>query len=92
MVELPQANLTFKPTFLRETMKEKNSKVLKALGDLVFKIRTEKGLSQEEVSYRCDVDRAKISKIENGTANCNITTLVELAKGLGVSLKELMDF
>jgi ribosome-binding protein aMBF1 (putative translation factor) len=92
VVELPQANLTIKPTFLHLSMKEKDSKILKALGQLIFKIRTEKGLSQEEVSYRCDVDRAKISKIENGNANCNITTLVELAKGLDVPLMELMDF
>lgn len=92
VVELPKVNLTFKPTFLRETMKEKDSKVLKVLGDLVFKIRTEKGLSQEEVFYRCDADRAKISKIENSTANCNITMLVELATGLGGPLVELLDF
>jgi len=92
VVELPQVFLTNKPTFLPETMKEKNSKILKSLGELVLKIRTDKGLSQEEVSYRCDVDRAKISKIENGTANSNITTLVELAKGLGISPKDLMDF
>lgn len=49
-------------------------------------------MSQEDVSYRCDVDRAKISKIENGAANCNVTTLIELAKGLGVEPKDLLNF
>jgi len=73
-------------------MKEKDSKFLKALGSHLLRIRLAKGLSQEEVSYRCEVDRAKISKLETGTANCNVTTLIELAKGLGIENKELLDF
>ncbi|MDN3548933.1 helix-turn-helix domain-containing protein [Mucilaginibacter aquaedulcis] len=72
-------------------MKEKNKVLLKKLGTRIYKIRLEKGLSQDEVSYRCDVDRAKISKLETGNANCNVTTLVELAKGLNVDVRELLD-
>ncbi|SEO79423.1 Helix-turn-helix domain-containing protein [Mucilaginibacter sp. OK283] len=78
--------------FPSHKMKEKDIKILKQLGELIFKIRTEKSMSQEDVSYRCDVDRAKISKIENGAANCNVTTLIELAKGLGVEPKDLLNF
>jgi transcriptional regulator with XRE-family HTH domain len=37
------------------------------------------------------VDHAKISKIENNKANLLITTLVELADGLGVHPKKLLD-
>jgi ribosome-binding protein aMBF1 (putative translation factor) len=73
-------------------MKEKDEKFLKKLGSHLLRIRTSKGLSQEDVSFRCDVDRAKISKIENGMANCNITTLIELAKGLDIEAKELLNF
>ncbi|AYL95297.1 helix-turn-helix domain-containing protein [Mucilaginibacter celer] len=73
-------------------MKEKEEHILKTLGEIVLRIRTDKSLSQQEVSNRCDVDRAKISKIESGSANYNITTLIELAKGLGVSPKDLLDF
>ena len=73
-------------------MKERDILILKKLGAKVLSIRLSKGLSQEEVSFRCDVDRAKISKIENGNANCNITTLIELAKGLGIETKELLNF
>ena len=73
-------------------MKEKDSKFLQNLGTHLLHVRIEKGYSQEDLSFRCEVDRAKISKIENGTANCNITTLVELAKGLGIENKELLDF
>ena len=73
-------------------MKEKNSIFLTKLGSQILQIRQSKSLSQEDVSFRCDVDRAKISKLETGSANCNITTLAELAKGLDVTLKELLDF
>ncbi|WP_419699462.1 helix-turn-helix domain-containing protein [Mucilaginibacter sp. NFX135] len=73
-------------------MKEKDASVLKKLGQKILGIRLSKGLSQEDVSFRCDVDRAKISKIENGVANCNVTTLVELAKGLDILPKDLLDF
>ncbi len=73
-------------------MKEKDTIVLKNLGQKILNLRLSKGLSQEDVSFRCDVDRAKISKIENGVANCNVTTLVELAKGLDVPPKDLLDF
>jgi transcriptional regulator with XRE-family HTH domain len=73
-------------------MKEKDSIFLKKLGGRILQVRLAKSLSQEDVSFRCDVDRAKISKLETGSANCNVTTLAELAKGLDVTVKELLDF
>jgi transcriptional regulator with XRE-family HTH domain len=45
----------------------------------------------EQLAARCDVDRGKISKIENATANYNITTLIELAKGMEMHPKVFMD-
>jgi ribosome-binding protein aMBF1 (putative translation factor) len=93
VVVLPQLFFNIKSIFLRKYhMKKKGSKFLKKLGSHLLSIRLAKGLSQEEVSYRCEVDRAKISKIETGTANCNITTRIELAKGLGITTKQLLDF
>ena len=91
MAEIPQYFFKIRFIFL-QIMKQKDIQILKNLGNRILSIRTSKDLSQEEVSYRCDVDRAKISKIENGSANCNVTTLIELAKGLGVEPKELLDF
>ena len=93
MVVLPheflQNSLTFHSII---KMKEKDHIVLKKFGDNLLKIRLSKGYSQEELSYQCDVDRAKISKLESGKANLYITTLLELAKGLEVHPKELLDF
>ena len=41
----------------------------------------------------CDVEYSKISKLEtDDESNLNLTTLFELAKGLGVHPKELIDY
>ncbi|MXV14304.1 helix-turn-helix domain-containing protein [Hufsiella ginkgonis] len=56
------------------------------------KIREDKGLSLREVADRCDLDNSNISKIENGQFNIQLSKIFELAKGLGVSAKDLLDF
>jgi len=73
-------------------MKEKDEILLKKIGRQVLQIRIEKGLSQEDVAFRCEVDRGKISKIENGSANYQITTLVDLAHGLAVDVRKFFEF
>jgi transcriptional regulator with XRE-family HTH domain len=49
-------------------------------------------MSLIEVDYRCNLDESNISKIENGKVNIQLSTIFELAKGLGVEAKELLDF
>lgn len=56
------------------------------------KLRKKKGLSIRELASRCDVDYGKISKLENAKANLNLTTLIELAEGLELHPKELLNF
>lgn len=72
-------------------MKEKDKKRLKKFGAQLKKLRKKKGLSVRELSTRCDVDYGKISKLENNKANLTLTTLVELAEGLEVHPKTLLD-
>jgi transcriptional regulator with XRE-family HTH domain len=74
-------------------MKLKDKKRLQQFRENLARIRKEKGLSQRGLSYLCDVDHTKISKLENDpTTNLNLTTLFELAKGLGVHPKTLIDY
>jgi transcriptional regulator with XRE-family HTH domain len=73
-------------------MKEKDKKRLKKFAAHLKKLRLSKGLSQRELSSRCDIDFAKISKIESVKANFMFTTLIELAEGLNVEPSELLDF
>ena len=74
-------------------MKPRDKKRLQKFRENLTRIREEKGLSQRALSYLCDVDHAKISKLEaDNDTNLNLTTLFELAKGLGVHPKELIDY
>jgi transcriptional regulator with XRE-family HTH domain len=71
----------------------KDYSVLKEkFGSHLKKIRESKGMSLIEVDRRCDLDESNISKIENGKVNIQLSTIFELAKGLGVEAKELLDF
>ena len=72
-------------------MKEKDKIRLQKIGANLLRLRTDRGLTQEQLSYECDVDRAKISKIESGQANLYVTTLLDLAEGLKISAEDLLD-
>lgn len=74
-------------------MKERDINRLKPFRVKLRKLRTQQGLSYRELSQKCDVDHSKIYKLEvdEGT-NLNLSTLIELAKGLGVHPKELIDY
>ncbi len=72
-------------------MKEKDKKRLQKFGARLKKLREKKGLSIRELSARCDVDYGKISKLENSKANLTLTTLIELAEGLEVHPKKLLE-
>lgn len=72
-------------------MKERDKKRLEKFAAHLLKLRKESGLSHRELAARCDVDYAKISKIETNKANLSLTTLIEIAEGLGVHPKDLLD-
>lgn len=74
-------------------MKLRDKRRLQKFRENLARIRKEKGLSQRGLSYVCDVDHTKISKLETDpNTNLNLTTLFELARGLGVHAKELIDY
>lgn len=75
-----------------DSMKEKDKRRLQKLAANLTKIRESKGLSIRQLATRCDVDHAKISKIEGNKANLMVTTLMELAEGLEVHPKKLLEF
>jgi transcriptional regulator with XRE-family HTH domain len=74
-------------------MTEKEFELLKLkFGKNLQRIRESKNLSLLNVSYNCSIDDSKISKIEHGRINITLSTIVELAKGLDVHPKKLLDF
>lgn len=74
-------------------MKPKDKKRLQKFRERLIQLREERGLSQRALSYQCDIGHAKISRLETDEdTNLNLTTLFELAKGLGVHPRELIDY
>ena len=63
---------------------------LKKLGANIKRLREMKNLSLRELSYACDIDNSKISKIEKGQINLTFTTILQLAKALEISPSELL--
>ena len=61
-------------------------------GENLRKIREGKKLSLLQLSYNCSLDESNISKIEHGKFDIRLSTIIELANGLEVHQKKLLDF
>jgi len=57
----------------------------------VRRLRTERGLSQEELAQEVGLRQAQISEIESGSNNITIDNLHRLAVALGVRACDLID-
>lgn len=67
--------------------------ILKRFGEHVKDLRLKSGLTQDDVVLNSSkITKGTVSDIENGKRNFAFTTLIDLARGLNVSAKDLMDF
>jgi len=55
-------------------------------------LRKNKKLSLRKLAAKCNIEHADITRYEKGEINLTFMSLIELAKGLEIPLKELMDF
>ena len=60
----------------------KRDKTLAAFGRNVAKVRTERGLSQNKLAEKANLDRTYVSGIERGVHNPGMKVVVRLARGL----------
>ncbi|HTE01628.1 MAG TPA: helix-turn-helix transcriptional regulator [Mucilaginibacter sp.] len=65
---------------------------LQSLGNRIATIRKGKHMTQVELSYRCDIEKPNMRRIEAGNTNPTILMLKKIAAGLEVNLNELLDF
>ena len=54
------------------------------LGANIRRLRRDAGLSQMELSDRCGLHFSEISRLERGRRDAQLSTIVKLARGLGV--------
>lgn len=65
--------------------------LMEAVSRNVRRLRTEKGLSQEELASRAEISTRYLGDIERGHYSCTVTVLGRLADGLGVRPAELVE-
>src|ERR1700709_2291939 len=63
---------------------------VKSFGVVCREIRTAAGLSQKEVADAGGLDQSRVSEIERGRYLPGLDMALRLAKGLGVSLTEIV--
>lgn len=64
-------------------------KILIKFGDRVREIRKEKGISQEQLSFKADLHRTYIGMIERAEKNITLVNIEKIANALEVNISEL---
>lgn len=67
-------------------------KYLVKLGKRIRTLREAKGIDQKQFAFECGISRTQLYTIEKGETNPRATTLIRIAKGLDISIAELLDF
>jgi transcriptional regulator with XRE-family HTH domain len=62
-----------------------------AFGQRLKELRARQGLSQDQLSDNTDVHPTAIGRFERGAREPRLTTILRLARGLGVRPGELVD-
>lgn len=64
--------------------------VLLAIGSAIRALRKERGISQEELSYRSRLDRSHMGRIERVERNLSLVNLVRISRGLSCAPSEIL--
>ncbi|OQB30220.1 MAG: HTH-type transcriptional regulator ImmR [Bacteroidetes bacterium ADurb.Bin174] len=66
------------------------TQALKELGRIIREKREEKGLTQIEVADKAELDRNYIGMVERGERNPSYLSLIKIAKGLNITVDQLI--
>jgi transcriptional regulator with XRE-family HTH domain len=70
----------------------KDEEALRRVGQRIREIRTSKKISQYNLANECEVDYSQINRMELGKVNYSISSLLRIAKALGVDPKDFLDW
>ncbi len=70
----------------------KKRDILIKFGDKIRELRKEKGLSQEQLSFKADLHRTYIGMIERAEKNITLVNIEKIANALDVSINDLLKF
>lgn len=66
------------------------AQVLQYIGGNVYRLRHERGLTQEKLAEAAGIETNYVQMIERATTNLSVKVLVNLADALGVEVEELL--
>jgi transcriptional regulator with XRE-family HTH domain len=70
---------------------DRNEKALHKFGLHLAGLRQQKNLSIRELASRSGLDPRQLSRIEAGKVNILFSTILALARGLGITPEELLE-
>lgn len=79
--------LFFNDTYCRYNM---DTEALNNLGQIIREKRESKGLTQIEVAEKAQLDRNYIGMVERGERNPSYLSLIKIAKGLDMTVDQLI--
>ena len=65
--------------------------IRKVFGARVQQLRKASGMSQEKFAIKIDMDRTYLASVESGKRNISICNIEKIAKGLNISISELLS-
>ena len=68
-----------------------HNELLVELGKKIREARKAKGFSQKQFSYASEIEKASLSRIENGKTNISFITLTKICLCLEIAMHELFD-
>lgn len=66
--------------------------ICEAMGNRIRLLRKQRGLSQERLALKADIDRTYLAGIESGRRNATIVSIEKIVNALEISMKEFWDF
>ena len=66
-----------------------DSNIGKIIGDRIRLLRTEKGMSIEELAYKAGIDNSHLGKLERGQRNASLVVIEKIAVALEINFEEL---
>lgn len=61
-------------------------------GQRLKHLRTQAGLTQNDLGFKTGIDRSYLSNIETGDRNVSIDIMEKLADALGIPMRDLFEF
>jgi transcriptional regulator with XRE-family HTH domain len=68
------------------------SDISKIVGDRIRILRSEKGLSQEDLAGKAGIDSSHLGRLERGERNPSLISLDKILKALGVTFEDLFKY